>query len=123
MHRVAEILQDESRQKLKDDDNALIAFMWRQDLVAKKQNPDFMSASDFIELYLDGQLSNVETIRRARAKLQQEYPEMRGERYEERQGFQQQEMVEDLKSVSSSYDSKKEVDNIKSFLVPDKLNA
>ena len=41
-------------------------------------NPKGMTAYDFLRLYSEGRLTNAETIRRVRQKLQEENPDLRG---------------------------------------------
>lgn len=70
---------------LRDNDNKLIANIWNQDLMNKGYNKEELSANKFLALYATGQLSNAETIRRVRQKLQEENPELRGTVNDKRQ--------------------------------------
>lgn len=63
---------------LRDNDNRLIATMWKLDLLNKKLIPDDLNATNFLFLYADNRLTNAETIRRVRQKIQEENPELRG---------------------------------------------
>ena len=63
---------------LRDSDNKLIATIWKQDLFNLDLNPKFELAFTFLALYADGKLTNSETIRRVRQKIQEENPELRG---------------------------------------------
>lgn len=75
--------------ELKDDDKALIANVWYLEI----PNITNMNAFDILQLYAKGQLTNSESIRRSRQKLQQENPELRGKVYEARHA--EQEVVKD----------------------------
>ncbi len=70
---------------LRDSDNKLIATIWKFELLHKKLEPTSLSALDFLELYANGELTNSESIRRVRQKIQEEVPELRGLVYLERQ--------------------------------------
>ena len=60
---------------LRDSDVKLIATIWHMDLKNKNRNPFDVSAMQFLELFADKQLTNPESIRRSRCKLQEIYPE------------------------------------------------
>lgn len=66
---------------LKDDDNKLIATFWFQEL---RDKINFMKGFDFLKHFADGNLTNPETIRRIRQKLQEKNPALRGEKYNNR---------------------------------------
>ena len=70
---------------LRNSDNRLIANIWNGDLFKMGKDPKDMTANDFLFLYATGQLTNAETIRRVRQKLQEENPELRGTVNEARQ--------------------------------------
>jgi len=81
---------------LRDSDNKLIATYWWRELKYKKLNVDDMSAMDILEMYSKSQLTNTETIRRMRAKLQEENPELRGKVYHFRKQQRQKKWRKDL---------------------------
>jgi hypothetical protein len=87
---------------LKDNDNKLIATYWFKELQRKNIYPETITALDFLRKYADAELTNAETIRRMRAKLQEEHPELRGRAYEIRQEAIQNKWRNEL-----GYDSKK----------------
>ncbi len=70
---------------LRNSDNKLIATIWKYDLLNMGHKPDFLAARQFLSLYAQEQLTNAETIRRVRQKLQEENPELRGTVNEARQ--------------------------------------
>jgi len=70
---------------LRDSDNKLIATIWKYDLlkigIDSKTEPIYM----FLIYYSEKELTNAETIRRVRQKLQEENPDLRGTVNEARQ--------------------------------------
>lgn len=64
---------------LKDDDNRLIATFWYREFGIKDA-----SAEAFLKQLAEGKLTSAETIRRSRQKLQEEFPALRGIKYNER---------------------------------------
>ena len=76
---------------LKNSDNKLIATYWWKELKEMGMDADNITAMKLLTMYADSALTNVETIRRMRAKLQEEYPEVRGRAYAIRKGVVQDE--------------------------------
>ncbi len=70
---------------LRDSDNKLIATIWKQDLYNLGLNPNDILAITFLNLYSQQNLTNSESIRRVRQKIQEENPELRGTVNEARQ--------------------------------------
>ena len=70
---------------LRDSDNRLIATIWKYDLTKMNMSVWGITAINFLELYSKNKLTNAETIRRVRQKLQEENPELRGTVNEARQ--------------------------------------
>lgn len=81
---------------LKDSDNRLVVNYWNLELQHKGFDVSKMSASDLMKMYADSKLTNTESIRRSRQKLQQEHPELRGKIYNLRQGKEQDKWKENL---------------------------
>src|SRR6187549_1686175 len=82
-HRVKSLLK--AHPHLRDSDNKLIANIWYKDLVDMGLKPASITAMNFLFFYGDKQLTNAETIRRVRQKIQEENPELRGTVNEARQ--------------------------------------
>jgi hypothetical protein len=82
--------------RLKDSDNKLIATYWFRELEYKGLKAKEITAYDFLKQYAESQLTNAETIRRMRAKLQEEKPELRGKVYNSRKGIIQDKWRNDL---------------------------
>jgi hypothetical protein len=81
---------------LKDSDSRLIANFWNEELKGKGFDIKEMKAVEFLNMFSKSKLTNPETIRRNRAKLQEEHPELRGEIYRVRQGKEQEKWREEL---------------------------
>lgn len=69
----------------RDSDNKLIANYWHYELLKKDVDLNELSAFDLLKYYAESKLTNAESIRRMRAKLQEEHPELRGRKYQLRQ--------------------------------------
>ena len=76
---------------LKDDDNRLSANIWSEELIEKG-----FEVSQFLALYAANKLTSAPSIKRARAKLQEEEPKYRGEKYNLRKGILQDKWRKDL---------------------------
>ena len=81
---------------LRDNDNKLIAAYWYRELIHKNIDTKSITALDFLHKYADNELTNAETIRRMRAKLQEENPALRGRAYAIRKGKIQDKWRRDL---------------------------
>ena len=75
---------------LQDDDNRLCSNIWNEE-IKKLVTIDKTTARDFLRLYSLGKLTSAPSIKRARAKLQEEKPEYRGKKYYIRKGIAQDE--------------------------------
>jgi hypothetical protein len=69
--------------ELRDNDAKLIANIWAKTI--GQERFDNMSARELLQMYVDGDLPQVETIRRTRAKVQEHNPFLRGTSYGKRQ--------------------------------------
>lgn len=63
---------------LKDNDLRLVTNVW-----ATEMHPD-KTLREFLKAMVKGLVSHPETIRRTRQRLQEKYPELRGNRYNQR---------------------------------------
>ena len=81
---------------LRDNDNKLIASFWYRELNSKNIDSEEITALNFLHKYADNELTNAESIRRMRAKLQEEEPGLRGEAYKIRKGKLQEEWRKNL---------------------------
>jgi hypothetical protein len=71
-----------NKEHLRDNDQALIANIWWRELVT--QGKDKSTAFEMLKVFSEGKLSNPESIRRSRQKIQEEQPELRGASYRAR---------------------------------------
>lgn len=69
---------------LRDDQHKLAANIWAVELSKMGYEAYKISGFDFLKLYSQGKVSSEETIARARRKVQEENPHLRGVKYEER---------------------------------------
>jgi hypothetical protein len=67
---------------LRDSDEKLTANIWLN------ESRGVVTAYDLLNLYANGGLTNAESIRRCRQKIQMENPELRGSSYEKRHAKQ-----------------------------------
>jgi len=80
--RVKALLQAHSH--LRDNDPRLICNIWADDMQRINLDPNQTSSKLFMLHFINGNITNPESIRRSRAKLQEEEPELRGKSYTER---------------------------------------
>lgn len=85
-----------NKPELRDSDNKLIARYWHNEMIGKGMNPSEMSAYEMLCLFAESKLTSPETIHRVRRKLQEEYKELRGKKYQERKGTIQNQWRKDL---------------------------
>mgnify|MGYP003134960764 FL=1 len=96
--KTKEIVQEllKNKPSLKDDDNRLCTHIWYREIQSMGVDPHKQSAADFLRLYAKGKLTLAPSIKRVRAKLQEQYPEFRGEKYNLRKGKIQEQWRKDL---------------------------
>lgn len=76
----------ETYPKLRDNDVRLVASYYYNNI----SNINQISAIDFLQIMVNGNLPSPDTITRARRKLQEKHPELRGVNYVERQKLEKQ---------------------------------
>jgi hypothetical protein len=81
---------------LRDDDNRLCANIWAEEMSALGLGDIDVPYIKFLELYSANKLTSAPSIKRARAKLQEEEPKYRGEKYNLRKGILQDKWRKDL---------------------------
>lgn len=89
---VLDLLQ--KSKSLRDSDNRLIANVWAKELGGKLKN---MTAEDLLHFIADGKLSSAPTIKRIRAKLQQENEHLRGNTYKFKQVHAQKDWRKEMR--------------------------
>ena len=70
----------------RDNDELLIALVWKKELEDNGFNSDNCTLGDFFSLLAKQDISKPETITRLRRKVQEECPEYRGTKYAKRHG-------------------------------------
>jgi len=85
-------------ERTRDDDQLLCAMIWSR--LAIKQGHDVRkeTAYNFLLLYVENKLVSADTITRARRKIQEERPSLRGKKYVERQKKQAQ-VINELRTL------------------------
>ena len=68
----------------RDNDFKLIATVWLMEMGGKEM-AQTLTALDMLETFAKGHLSHSESIRRIRQKIQEQRPDLRGSRWQERQ--------------------------------------
>lgn len=76
----------ETYPKLRDNDVRLVASYYYNNI----SNINQISAIDFLQIMVNGNLPSPDTITRARRKIQEKHPELRGVNYVERQKLEKQ---------------------------------
>ena len=79
--RVKAILLE--KPEMRDNDYRLLAVLWMREVGAERINQ--MTAFELLKHLAIGKLSHPESVRRIRAKLQEEHIELRGAKYKQRQ--------------------------------------
>jgi hypothetical protein len=80
----------------RDDDYRLIANIWLKEMQEKNIDLTTINAYQFLKIFAEGKLTNPESIRRMRAKLQEEHEHLRGKKYYERNGRIQNQWKKEL---------------------------
>ena len=70
----------------KDNDQQLVAWFWNLEMEAMGYPPTNTPTKIFLKLMAVGRLTSSDTITRVRRLVQEENPELRGKKYNERQG-------------------------------------
>ena len=70
--------------EMRDSDKFLVTNFWFFELRNKGINVEEKPISEFLALYQQGLVTNSDLITRARRKVQEENPDLRGESWEER---------------------------------------
>mgnify|MGYP003119216017 CR=1 FL=1 len=68
----------------KDSDSELIALFWWEELANNSEGIDRDNFKIFLRCFREGVLTMPDTITRARRKIQEEIPSLRGEKYNKR---------------------------------------
>ena len=74
----------------KDNDQQLVAWFWKLEMEAHGYPASSTQTQTFFKLMAFGKLTSADTITRVRRLVQEETPELRGKKYNERQAKQSQ---------------------------------
>jgi len=77
--------------ELADSDTKLCSHIWFREMEKLGYKPTETPSHKFFQLYAKGSLTLAPSIKRARAKLQEENPNLRGKKYHLRKGAYQDE--------------------------------
>jgi hypothetical protein len=82
---------------LRDSDSRLCANIWAKEII-KEKGLDLLNVNsvEFLRMYANNELTSAPSIKRARAKLQEEEPKYRGQKYNLRKGILQDKWRKDL---------------------------
>lgn len=72
----------------RDNDNLLMAIVWDKEVKELGYEIASMTAWNFLKLHSQGKLASTESITRARRKLQELHPQLRGRNYAKRMANQ-----------------------------------
>lgn len=72
----------------RDDDQRLIATYYYRDLGGKRVI-DNMTAFEFLQVFAKGKIPSPDNITRVRRRLQEQHPELRGEKYNKRHSIEE----------------------------------
>lgn len=85
-----------TNKETRDNDNLLLSIIWQDDILNER-----LHNSDFWYLLENGMLTNFESVRRVRQKIQEENPELRGTKYRLRTGALELEVKQEVKEISN----------------------
>ena len=72
----------------RDSDEQLVAWIWKLELESKGFPTPNTPSQLFLKMLAEGQFTSSESITRMRRKVQEEFKELRGEKYAKRQANQ-----------------------------------
>jgi len=82
--------------ELRDNDDRLCCHIWFREAEKQGIDPFEFKFTQFLKAYSKHKFTSAPSIKRARAKLQEEKPEFRGEKYYLRKGILQDKWRKDL---------------------------
>ena len=74
--------------QMRDNDEYLVAWIWKLELESKGYPTPNTPSQLFLKMLAEGQFTSSESITRMRRKVQEEFKELRGEKYNQRQANQ-----------------------------------
>jgi len=73
-----------SDKRYKENDNMLVARWWNDEVIRSGYDPKEITAYQFFTIYAKGEITQASIIERSRRLAQVEFPELRGDKWEER---------------------------------------
>mgnify|MGYP001615620743 FL=1 len=99
---VKSLLQEDDNRiidKYRDDDELLVCRFWCDELKNKNIVVKSLDAIAFMMMYKKGLITSADCVTRARRKITENFPELRGKSYKKRKGNLQNSSVEQVMSV------------------------
>lgn len=96
--------------RTKDSDKVLVSQYWSLEMKVMGVDPYSISARTFLEMLSKGDFTGGESITRSRRKLQERYPELRGDSYKKRQEEKELEVRRETQENWDFANPDKEVD-------------
>lgn len=93
----------EKDKRYSDNDNSLCARIWANELVLMGMESRNISAYEFLCLYATDKLTNSDSVTRARRKLEEEIPELRGNTYDVRHSREVNKTKGEVNSLKDKY--------------------
>lgn len=87
-----------TKPETRDNDNLLLSMIWKDDIMSRN---DSSTSKDLFNLLANGELTNFESVRRVRQKIQEENPELRGKKYKYRVGELEIETKQEVKELTA----------------------
>ena len=84
----------------RDSDEKLLSNYWVNELRARGIDPSKISAFELLKIIADGKMTNPQSIFRARRKIQENVPELRGKNYKERKK-KEEEVKEEIRTFDN----------------------
>lgn len=84
---------------LRDSDERLMANIWSKYIGIN--SIEFLNATDILKMLSKGELPSYESISRCRRKLQEEFPNLRGDKWEHRQAVIKKKVKKEIQSFPS----------------------
>ena len=97
----------------RDCDQKLMAELWTKDCFGMYIGLKSTSVLGFLEMYSENKFTSPASVVRSRRILQRKYPELRGDRYEERNVKLNNDVKNEIKQIESRLDD--DIGNVKFF--------
>ena len=82
---------------LRDSDDKLLSNVWHKELLTMGKNPNTMTGFELLKIFSSGKLSTPESVTRARRKIQELNPALRGQSYKNRKTKGVQSVIDQIR--------------------------